>query len=126
VRSYPKPARDRRIPIVLGGNTDPALARVAAYGDGWYGFNLSKDEALDRLSSLSSRCLRAGRDPDTVETAVALRDGSPGDVPDLAEMGATELVVVGSPPADPGQAGLWVVDLARRWGVSDRQAEPPV
>ncbi len=40
VRVNPKPARGG-IPIVLGGNSDPALRRVAAWGDGWYGFNLA-------------------------------------------------------------------------------------
>jgi alkanesulfonate monooxygenase SsuD/methylene tetrahydromethanopterin reductase-like flavin-dependent oxidoreductase (luciferase family) len=30
----PKPLRDRQMPIVLGGNSDAALRRVAAWGDG--------------------------------------------------------------------------------------------
>ena len=35
-RSNPKPASgNRRVPVVLGGNTDAALHRVAAWGDGW-------------------------------------------------------------------------------------------
>src|SRR6476620_1862621 len=40
VRVNPKPVTDSRIPIVLGGNSDAALRRVVAWGDGWYGFNL--------------------------------------------------------------------------------------
>ena len=40
VRSYPKPVRDRRVPVILGGNSDAAIDRVVEYGDGWYGFNL--------------------------------------------------------------------------------------
>jgi probable F420-dependent oxidoreductase len=35
VRNYPKPHRGAAIPVVLGGNSDAALARVAEYGDGW-------------------------------------------------------------------------------------------
>ena len=42
VRVYPKPVRDRRIPIVVGGNSDPALRRAAAFGDGWYAFYLRR------------------------------------------------------------------------------------
>jgi hypothetical protein len=34
------PVRGRRVPVVVGGNSDGALARVAAFGDGWYGFSL--------------------------------------------------------------------------------------
>jgi len=46
VRVNPKPVRDRRIPIVIGGNSDAALRRVAACGDGWYGL-----QRRDRMTS---------------------------------------------------------------------------
>ena len=42
---YPKPMRDRRVPIAFGGNSDHALRRTASHGDGWYGFNLADVEA---------------------------------------------------------------------------------
>jgi probable F420-dependent oxidoreductase len=115
VRSYPKPVRDRRLPVFVGGNTDRALDRVAAYGDGWYGFNLSLDEVPERVAALSRRCLAADRDPATVEVAVSLRDGTPQDLNALAAMGVTELVVVDSPPAQPDQADRWVTLLGERW-----------
>ncbi|HEX4216879.1 MAG TPA: LLM class F420-dependent oxidoreductase [Acidimicrobiales bacterium] len=118
VRSYPKPVRGRRLPVFVGGNSDKALDRVVAYGDGWYGFNLSRDEATERVAALSSRCLGAGRDPATVEIAVSLRDGSPEDVEVLAALGVTELVVVDSPPVHPGDAGRWVTSLAGRWALA--------
>jgi probable F420-dependent oxidoreductase len=118
VRSYPKPVRDRRVPVVIGGNSDAALDRVATYGDGWYGFNLPKAEVPGRMATLASRCRQAGRDPATVEVAVSLRDGWPEDVVALADAGVTELVVVDSPPADPVQADQWVAALARRWDVA--------
>jgi probable F420-dependent oxidoreductase len=121
VRSYPKPVRARRLPVFVGGNSGKALDRVVSYGDGWYGFNLSVDEVPERMAALSSRCLRAGRDPATVEVSVSLRDGSPEDVAALADAGVAELVVVASPPADPVRADGWVAALARRWGI----ATPP-
>jgi probable F420-dependent oxidoreductase len=115
VRSYPKPVHHGRVPVVLGGNSDAALDRVAAYGDGWYGFNLAREELPERIEALLSRCRRAGRDPATLEIAVALQAGHPEDRAALAGLGVTELVVVESPPADPGQAGRWVDGLAERW-----------
>ena len=87
VRSYPKPVRARRLPVFIGGNSDKALDRVVAYGDGWYGFNLSPDEVPERVAALHSRCRRAARDPATVEVAVSLRDGSPRDLDALADQG---------------------------------------
>ncbi len=118
MRSYPKPVRDRQVPVVLGGNSDAALDRVVAYGDGWYGFNLSMDEVRERMEALSSRCTRAVRDRTTLEIAVSLRNGSPGDAAELAGLGVAELVVVEAPPDDPGQVSAWVASLARRWGVA--------
>ncbi|MGA7419434.1 MAG: LLM class F420-dependent oxidoreductase [Acidimicrobiales bacterium] len=122
VRSYPKPSRGR-VPVVMGGNSDAALDRVVTYGDGWYGFNLSKDEVPGRMALLAERCRLAGRDPSTLETAVSLRDGSGEDVAALASLGVTELVVVESPPDDPEVARAWIASLASRWGVSPESAD---
>ena len=64
VRVNPKPARDGRLPIVLGGNSDAALRRVAEWGDGWYGFNVDGVEAVsERIATLRSMCDELGRDP---------------------------------------------------------------
>jgi hypothetical protein len=94
------------------------LARVAAYADGWYGFNLARDEVAGRLALLSSRCREADRDPATLEIAVSLRDGAPADAAGLADVGVTELVVVASPPGDADEVGDWVRALASQWGVA--------
>ncbi len=122
VRSYPKPISERRVPVVLGGNSDAALGRVAAYADGWYGFNLARDELAGRLALLSSRCREANRDRATLEIAIALRDGRPEDAAGLSDLGVTELVVVESPPHDADQVGAWVRTLAGRWGVTPESA----
>ncbi len=118
VRSYPKPFRNRRLPVILGGNSDAALDRVVAYGDGWYGFNLSSGELPERLRAVSSRCEQSGRDRATLEIAVSLQDGRPQDTAELGAMGVSELVIVGSPPADPAESQRWVAALAHRWGTA--------
>jgi probable F420-dependent oxidoreductase len=117
VRSYPKP-RHRRIPIVVGGNSDPALARVAAWGDGWYGFNVPVATVPGLLADLHAHCRREGRDPGAVDVSVALADGSPDDVPALDRVGVDEVVLVESPPAEAGEVDRWVDGLADRWKVS--------
>ena len=117
VRVNPKPVRARRIPVVVGGNSDAALKRVAAFGDGWYGFNLTVDAALERAAALAGHCRQQGRNLDELTVAVALTDASPAALPELAQAGVTEVVVVDSPPAGPGDAADWVTNLAARWSA---------
>jgi probable F420-dependent oxidoreductase len=116
VRVNPKPIRDRQIPIVIGGNSDAALRRVAAWGEGWYGFNLAGVEAVrERIAMLHRLCGEKGRDVRELHLAVALDGGKPEDIPALAELGLSELVLVDAPPEDPRAAADWVGTLASRW-----------
>jgi len=112
----PKPIRDRRIPIVVGGNSDRAMQRVVAWGDGWYGFNLDGVDAVrDRVGKLDQLCAEAGRDRAELRLSVALRSPGAQDVGKLAELGVDELVLVESPPDRPDDAAKWVAELAERW-----------
>jgi len=113
VRVNPRPVRDRRIPIVVGGNSDAALRRAARLADGWYGFNLDGTEHVhERLERLRRSCEQASRDPAEVDVAVALAGGGPHDHERLAALGVGELVLVSSPPADPGAVEPWLARLA--------------
>src|SRR4051812_9863847 len=44
VAAYPKPASSPHPPVLVGGNTPPALRRAARLGEGWFGWHLSIDE----------------------------------------------------------------------------------
>jgi probable F420-dependent oxidoreductase len=116
VRVNPKPVHDRRIPIVLGGNSDAALRRAAAWGDGWYGFNVDGVAAVaERVTTLRALCRESDRSPEELQLAVALRDPHPSDAAALADLGVDELVVVASPPDDAQDAADWVARLADQW-----------
>ncbi|MGH3677641.1 MAG: LLM class F420-dependent oxidoreductase [Mycobacterium sp.] len=116
IRVMPKPAQRRRIPIVVGGNSDAALGRVVDWGDGWYGFNLADVDAVaERVGFLKTRCTERGRDPGELRLAVALRDLQPRDVAPLAALGIDELVLVEAPPGDASVAADWVSALADHW-----------
>ena len=117
----PKPVRDRRIPVIVGGNSDVALRRVATMGDGWYGFNLAGPEAVaERMRVLAELCEEVGRDPRELSIAVALERSEPDDLAALAQCGVDEFVVVEAPPGDPTAAGPWLAGLAERWSASLR------
>lgn len=115
IRVNPRPIRDRRVPIFVGGNSAAALGRVASLGDGWYGFNLSLAEVANHVTELHRRCQEGGRDPDSIEVAVAARDCGPEHRDQLAALGVDEVVVVASPPDDAGLASSWIEELARQW-----------
>jgi hypothetical protein len=116
IRVNPKPVHDRRIPVVLGGNSDAALRRVAAWGDGWYGFNLASVDAVrERVGKLERLCAQLERDRSELRLAVALDKPSVDDIGALSELGVDELVLVEAPPDGPEAATGWVSALADRW-----------
>jgi alkanesulfonate monooxygenase SsuD/methylene tetrahydromethanopterin reductase-like flavin-dependent oxidoreductase (luciferase family) len=90
---------------------------VAAYGDGWYGFNLARSDVADRVGSLRERIRRADRDPAEVDITLSLRDGAPEDLGALAELGVDELVLVDSPPGRAEAVRDWTGALAERWAT---------
>jgi probable F420-dependent oxidoreductase len=113
IRVNPKPVRDGRVPIFVGGNSDAALRRAARSADGWYGFNLPDGaSAGERIRRLRALCEAAGRDASEVEIAVALdHDPEPQERHELAEVGVDEVVLVATPPADPAEAEDWTTAL---------------
>jgi len=116
IRVNPKPVRDRRIPIVVGGNSDAALRRVVTWGDGWYGFNLDGVTAVrDRVGKLDQLCAESGRHRDGLRLAVALVSPQVEDVSALNDLGVDELVLVEAPPDRPETVPDWVSALADRW-----------
>jgi probable F420-dependent oxidoreductase len=124
VRTYPKPVRDRRIPVVLGGNSDTALSRAAAVGDGWYGFNVALADVPGRVAVLHEAAQCQHRDPRELSVAVAVPDCQPADLAGLAAAGVGELVVVAAPPDDAAGAADWARGLASRWVPAARALKP--
>lgn len=114
IRVNPKPAS--AIPVVVGGNSDAALRRVAEWGDGWYGFNIDGVVAVrERVDTLDRLCAEFGRDRAELRLAVALVSPQVDDVSALAELGIDELVLVESPPEDGGAVAEWIWALAEKW-----------
>lgn len=64
-RMYPKPIQTPHPPIHVGGESDAAMRRVAAHGQGWYSFNRlpeQLDEPLSRLEAILGEHGRARAD----------------------------------------------------------------
>jgi len=79
----PKPVQKPHPPIWIGGESGPALRRVARLGDGWYPIGTNPQHRLDSLTRFRAGIARmralvaeAGREPSSV--AVAYRVASYG------------------------------------------------
>jgi probable F420-dependent oxidoreductase len=83
----PKPVQKPHPPIYFGGESEPALRRVATQGNGWYGYDLEPTGVRERLVVLDRMLAEADRSrvdidvivcpnrhPITPETVAAYRD----------------------------------------------------
>ncbi len=57
----PKPVQAPHPPIFVGGESTPALRRVATFADGWYGYGVAPDEVAAKLDRLDDHLEEAGR-----------------------------------------------------------------
>ncbi len=69
--SYPKPVQTRGVPVWFGGESGPALRRVAEYGDGWIGFQLLPDRAAEKIRRIEDLLRANGRSRSAVTLAVS-------------------------------------------------------
>ncbi len=118
VRSYPKPVRGADLPVFFGGESGPALRRVAEYGNGWIGFNLAPDEALPKIRRIEELLRANGRERAGVELVVSPsgKPVTPDDLKRYRDAGVDELMLTGlRSPHTPEEAQAVVERAAREW-----------
>lgn len=88
----PPPAR---VPIYIGGHTEPALRRTVRFGDGWTSAMITYDELRTLIPTVVDLLRTAGRETDgfTFQAASADRFGLDG-YRDLASIGVTDVVTI--------------------------------
>jgi probable F420-dependent oxidoreductase len=67
---YPKPIQQPHPPIHIGGESGPALARVARSGQGWHTFNRTPEELTEPLATLDGLLADEGRTRDDITVTV--------------------------------------------------------
>ncbi len=103
VRMYPKPVQKPYPPIIFGGESTPALKRVAEVGDGWFGVNVTVEDAQTKIARIRQYAQAAGRDPGKFHFSVSPGIGAPVEldvIKQYRDAGAHQ-VVVGAIPRDP-------------------------
>src|SRR5829696_6768088 len=124
--SLPKPLQEPGPPIHIGGESDAALRRVARYGDGWYGWNLTPPQLAAGLARLDAHLAaesfvdgrRRSRDDVTIQVGLAFRR----PLEELAELvagyaaaGASR--VVAALPIRPAELDARLTAIADALGV---------
>jgi probable F420-dependent oxidoreductase len=95
VRQDPKPVQSPHPPILVGGESDAAMRRVAHHGDGWFGWNHLPDSAATHIEKLRGHLDAAGRSLDDVRVTLSpyFNEIDEAAVEQYAEAGVDELVV---------------------------------
>ncbi len=96
VFSYPKPANSKGVPVWFGGESGPALRRVAEYGDGWLGFKLQPDQAAAKIRKIEELLKACGRQRSDVYLAVSPYTDpiKPDDLKRYRDAGAEEIALL--------------------------------
>jgi probable F420-dependent oxidoreductase len=116
-RSFPKPPQGANIPIWFGGESEPALRRVAAYGNGWFGFNLDPAGAQEKINRLRALIRERGREREKFEMIVSpyTKRITPDDLKRYRDAGADEVVMLTNLPRDAARVRGHVEQMAREW-----------
>jgi probable F420-dependent oxidoreductase len=117
VRAFPKPVR--RIPVIMGGQTDAALKRAASYGDGWCGFNINPDETKAHVATLDRLLAENGRTREGFEIFVSpLQTVGPNCISAYEDAGVDELYlapVFATPFATVDETTSVIAKMGREW-----------
>ncbi len=91
----PKPTQKPHPPIFFGGESDAALERVAALGQGWYGFHVSPEILPERLARLDALLKQVGRSRNEIRiyASPAMRPRQPEDLAPYADAGVDQVIL---------------------------------
>jgi probable F420-dependent oxidoreductase len=114
------PVPSQPIPILIGGHTEPALARAARIGDGWMAAGADPELLAHAVATTTERRKEAGRDHLPFEIHSASLDVYAAEgVARAEEQGITDAVVGFRWPYEPGpdtEPLQQKLDAIRRYG----------
>ncbi|MFG2520906.1 LLM class F420-dependent oxidoreductase [Streptomyces sp. NPDC048527] len=118
LHSLPRPGGGA-VPVVLGGNSDPAVRRAGRIGDGWFPYTITPEDFTRQADLLREAARGAGRAEDAVEITVwpgscdRERAGDPSWVQGFVDAGATRLVIAPRIRGADGLSGPRGLDAVR-------------
>jgi probable F420-dependent oxidoreductase len=95
VHFAPRPVRAPHPPILLGGDSDQALARAARFADGWISGGVATDVGAIEERITTVRALRHDQgERDAFEITILLPRPTPDDLARLDDLGVDRVVVM--------------------------------
>jgi probable F420-dependent oxidoreductase len=100
-RVFSDPRPTGRIPILVGGHSEPAVRRAGRLADGWFPFTIAPDEFAAGAEMMRKEAVLHGRDPGDIEITAWPASADPEAEFSLpwarryADAGATRLIVHG-------------------------------
>jgi probable F420-dependent oxidoreductase len=105
--SYPKPTRPGGIPVLIGGESKPAMRRVARLGDGWLPYNLPVDQAAVVIAELRAMTRDAGRNPESLRIIkIIYSNAGLDDLKRYHDAGVTEFNMASSGELPTDETGI--------------------
>ena len=92
----PKPLQAPHPPIFVGGESNPAMRRVAAFADGWYGYGVGPDELDADLARMDEHLEAAGRSRDDIKIYVGPNRKVTPDMAAQYEAAGVEQLILGA------------------------------
>ncbi len=116
----PKPVREERFPIHIGGHSEAAARRAGRYGDGFQPLGVGGEELAGLLTVMREEAERTGRDPGAIEISLghAVTRIDSGRADRLQAQGAHRAVLAMPALADIGQAEDVLSACADRLGLA--------
>jgi probable F420-dependent oxidoreductase len=93
VLQRPRPVQRPHPPIVLGGHNPRAYRRAMRYGNGWYGWDLTPEQAAESIAALRAAGERPAELGELEVTITPPGTPDPGTVRRYADAGVHRLVV---------------------------------
>lgn len=106
----PKPVQDPHPPVIIGGESPPALRRAARW-DGWIGLGHTPDSAAAAVAELRRLRGEAGRSDERFEVTVGGSIDGPGDVEAYREAGVDRLILA------PWESSRMAVERTREFAA---------
>jgi probable F420-dependent oxidoreductase len=91
---HPKPIQKPHPPLFFGGESEPALRRVADLGQGWFGYDLTPEALSTLLPRLDTFLEEAGRTRSDIQVFVGPRGAAgPEILASFRDLGVDQVIV---------------------------------